>query len=145
MWYTACVFSTALSTTATSRAACGELAACLLLDGAAADSRSISQAISPAIVAEGWRAGGEPPSERDIAWVVGDLLCAAESLGLVARQVGRSRYPRDRLVLTPAGRAGLAAGLRARALAPARAIWRAASAEDEPDDRVVVSYAVGAR
>lgn len=81
-----------------------------------------AQAILPAIVAEGWRAAGRPPSERNLAWAVGDLLCAAESLGLLARQAGAARYARDRLVLTPAGRTGLAAGLRARALAPARAI-----------------------
>lgn len=100
-------------------AACAELSAALLLDRAAPDSRSLAAATHPAIVAEGWRASGEPPTERDVAWTIEDFLCAAEAIGLLAAEPsGRFRTR----ILTPAGRAGLAAGLRARALAPARAV-----------------------
>jgi len=99
---------------------CAELAGALMLDGAEADySRTLAAAIHPAIVAEGWQSDGESPSERDVAWAVADFLRPAESIGLLRRGKGASRYSRDPLFLTPAGRVGIAAGLRARALAPA--------------------------
>jgi len=101
-------------------ATCAELAGALMLDGAEADySRTLAGAIHPAIVAEGWQSDGESPSERDVAWAVADFLRPAESIGLLRRGKGASRYSRDPLFLAPAGRVGIAAGLRARGLAPA--------------------------
>jgi hypothetical protein len=102
-------------------AACAELATALALDGAAVDATLLATAVHPALVAEGWSSGGDPPSERDVAWTIAAFMRAAEAVGLLARVPGESRRSRAQLVLTPAGRAGLAAGLRARALAPAAA------------------------
>lgn len=101
-------------------AACAELAGALMLVGAEADySSALARTIHPAIVAEGWQRDGESPSERDVAWGVADFLRPAEAIGLLAREESASRLLPDRLTLTPAGRAAVAAGLRARALAPA--------------------------
>lgn len=100
--------------------ACAELASALILDGMVADySRTIARAIHPAIVAEGWQCDGDSPSERDVAWGVAGFLRPAESLGLLTPGEGASRYSRDQLMLTPAGRVALTAGLRARAFAAA--------------------------
>lgn len=100
-------------------AACAELATALALDDVAIDSSALAAAVHPAVVAEGWSAGGEPPSEREVAWRIAAFLRAAEPVGLLARVPRESTRSLPRLVLTPAGRAGLATGLRARALAPA--------------------------
>lgn len=103
-------------------AACAELAAALVLDGAAVDAHALATTAYPALVAEGWSSGGDPPSEHEVTWTIVSFLCAAEAVGLVARAPRQSRRAPVRLVLTPAGRAGLATGLRARALAPRRTL-----------------------
>lgn len=97
----------------TFEAAVGELTAALLLSGEPADPDRLAEPIHPAIAADGWHAGGEPPDPRDISWAVSGLLLRAEPVGIVAWRERR---------LTAAGRAALHHGLRARALGPARSI-----------------------
>jgi hypothetical protein len=67
-------------------AACAELAAALILDGAAADySDTLADRVHPAIVAEGWQAAGEPPDARSVRWTIADFLRPAEAIGLFRR------------------------------------------------------------
>jgi len=102
-------------------AACAELAAALILDGAAADySDALANRVHPAIVAEGWQAAGELPDVRNVGWAIADFLRPAEAIGLFQRAESRSRLQPDPLILTAAGRAALIHGLRERALAPAK-------------------------
>jgi hypothetical protein len=106
------------------RAACAELAAARILTGVAVDySDALAKRIQPAIVAGGWQSSGEPPGVRDVGWGIADFLRPAEAVGLLERREGSSRFSRDPLVLTEAGRAALIAGLRARALAPGSGAW----------------------
>lgn len=103
------------------QAACAELAAALILDGAVADySGALAARVHPAIVAEGWQAAGEPPDVRNVSWTIADFLRPAEAIGLFQRTAGRSRLQPDPLILTDAGRMALPYGLRERALATAR-------------------------
>ncbi len=98
--------------------ACAELATALILTGADIDAHALAATIGPTIAADGWNAGGLPPSERDIAFRIRGFTYAAEALGLVERVYDQPSRWSFRLVLTPAGRAGLTAGLRARAIGP---------------------------
>jgi hypothetical protein len=100
------------------RTSCAELAVALLLTGFEADwSELLAQQIHPAIVAEGWRSAGEAPEVRDVSWAIADFIRPATAGGLIER---RPDFPfhRKPLVLSAAGRVGLLAALRARALAP---------------------------
>lgn len=61
----------------------------------------------------GWRdPAGQPPGERDVSWVVGEVLCRAEAYGLI----GRTRGPDDArrwhslILLTPVGQRVLGRG-----------------------------------
>ena len=102
------------------RSACGELAAALILDGFVADySEALAKRVQPAIAAAGWQSAGESPGLRDVAWSIADFLRPAEAIGLFEHRHSASRFARDPLILTVAGRLGLIGGLRARALAPA--------------------------
>lgn len=103
------------------RAACAELAAALILEGAVAGySAALADRIHPAIVAEGWQAARESPDVRHVSWTIADFLRPAEAIGLFQRRESGSRGRPDTLILTDAGRAALISGLRERALAPAR-------------------------
>ena len=103
------------------RAACAELAAALIVDGAVADySGALASKIQPAIVAEGWRSAGRLPEVRDVAWAVADFLRPAEAIGVLERIRGGSRRSYARFVLTEVGRTAMIGALRARALAPAQ-------------------------
>jgi hypothetical protein len=103
------------------RAACAELAAALILDGAVANySAALAELVHPAIVAEGWQDRGEPPDANHVSWTIADFLRPAEAIGLFEREASDSRWQRDTLNLTDAGRAALIYGLRERALSPAR-------------------------
>jgi hypothetical protein len=92
-------------------AAVGELTAALLLSGEPADPDRLAEAIQPALAADGWHAGGEPPDRHDVSQAVSAFLLRAEPVGIVAWRERR---------MTAAGRAALHHGLRARALGPAR-------------------------
>jgi hypothetical protein len=99
--------------------ACIELAAALLLDGATVDfSDALARLIRPAIVADGWHWQGESAHIRDIWWTIIHFLRSAEAAGIVIHPDRRSHLPREPFTLTEPGRTTLAAGLRARALAP---------------------------
>ncbi len=100
-------------------AACAELAAVLVLDGATVDTRALATTIYPTILAEGWNAAGDPPAEHEVAWKIADFVHAAECVGVIERERPESRRSPVRWFLSPAGRPALAAGLRARAVAPA--------------------------
>lgn len=71
------------------------------------------QLVGPALRAArrgGWRdPDGNPPDERDVSWVVGEVLCRGEAYGLIARRRDRSEPRRwhSLIALTPAGRAAL--------------------------------------
>jgi hypothetical protein len=101
-------------------AACAELAAALLLDGAGIDfSNALADEIWPAIVAEGWHLDGARPSTLDVWQQIIDFAWRAEAIGILSRAGPRWRLPPAPFVLTDPGRAALAAALHARALAPA--------------------------
>lgn len=101
------------------RAACAELAVALILDGCAAgySGRPASQ-ILPAIIEDGWRAGGEPPPLEEVRGQVAALLRSGEAIGIFERRAAPSPLRADLLALTTVGYAALTAALRARALAP---------------------------
>lgn len=104
-------------------AACAELAVALILDGAPADfGEGLAERVQPAVAAVGWRSGEEPPSVRDVSWNIAAFLRPALAIGVFTRGEGAHRS-REPLILTDAGRAALAAALRARALAPARSVY----------------------
>jgi hypothetical protein len=92
-------------------AAASELTAALLLSGDPADPDRLAEAIQPALDADGWHAGGEPPDRHDVSRAVSAFLLRAEPVGIVAWREGR---------MTATGRAALHHGLRARALGPAQ-------------------------
>jgi hypothetical protein len=103
------------------RAGCAELVAALMLDGAVIDfSNKVADRVWPAIVAEGWHVDGARPSTLDVWVEIIDFARRAEAIGIVVQAGTRSRPPSAPFVLTDPGRAALAAGLHARALAPAR-------------------------
>lgn len=100
--------------------ACGELVAALLLSGIKGDfSDAIAERIRPALVSQGWEAGGEPPDVRDVSWAVASFLRPAEAIGLLEAEGSGSGRWRDRLVLREVGRAALLTVLHARVLTPA--------------------------
>jgi hypothetical protein len=102
-------------------AACGELAAALMLDGAVADySDALATRIHPAIVAEGWQSAGEHPSSAMSFGRSPTSRAVRSSIGLLEREPRLTRHSPNRLVLAAAGRIGLTSRLRARALAPAK-------------------------
>lgn len=101
-------------------AACAELAAAVMLDGAAIDfSNAIADRVRPAIVADGWHLHGAFPSSLDVWREIFDFVRRAEAIGILAHDGRYSRLPPAPFVLTDPGHAALAAGLHARALAPA--------------------------
>lgn len=103
------------------RAACAEFTVALILDGAVAGySDTLADRIHPAIVAEGWQAAGEPPDVRNVRWTIADFLRPAEAIGLFHRGESSSHLEPDPLIVTNTGRVALIAGLRERALAPAK-------------------------
>jgi len=56
----------------------------------------------------GWRdADGRPPSERDLSWVVGDVVCRGEAYGLIQRHPDptQPRLRASRIALSASGRA----------------------------------------
>ena len=75
-------------------------------------SRIDDNAVHPAILEEGWHAGGVPPSVYAVGGAIGRLLWGLEALDLVK---GSRRSGVD---LTPSGHRALLVGLRARAIAP---------------------------
>jgi hypothetical protein len=102
-------------------AACAELAAALILDGATVDyGEGLAELVQPAIVTEGWQVDGDPPGVRDVGWAIAGFLRPCEALGILAREAGEPRPSRVTLLPTDAGRGALIAALRARALMPAR-------------------------
>jgi hypothetical protein len=55
----------------------------------------------------GWQdPDGQAPTERDISWVVSEVLCRGEAYGVIDRrpETGKSRFRRRQLVLTDAAR-----------------------------------------
>ena len=83
-------------------AVCAELATALILAGADIDPLDLAATIGPAIAAEGWNAGGLPPSDHDIAvrypWL---HLCRRSPRAAGARvrdatalELSRSAHPR---------------------------------------------------
>ncbi|MGH2902458.1 MAG: hypothetical protein ACRDK7_02530 [Solirubrobacteraceae bacterium] len=102
------------------RAACAELTAALILNGATADySDTFTDLIHQTIVAEGWQADGEPPEAREVTWNLAAFLRPAEAIGLLEHKESGSRLQPASRILTDTGRTALIAGLRERALAPA--------------------------
>jgi hypothetical protein len=103
-------------------AACAELAAAVMLDGARIDfSHAIADRVWPAIVADGWHLNAAQPSAFDVWHEILDFVLRAEAIGLLTYDRRYSRLPPAPFVLTDPGRAALAAALHARALAPATA------------------------
>lgn len=91
-----------------------------MLQGVAADyGDSLAARTQPAIVSEGWRAGGDAPEVRDVQWAIAEFLRPAEATWILARRRSVGRASRDPLVLTAAGRSAIIAALRTRALSPA--------------------------
>lgn len=59
-----------------------------------------------------WQDGdGQPPGEREVSWVLTEVLCRGEAYGVIDRfpQDGESRFRRSQIVLTAAARAVLGA------------------------------------
>jgi hypothetical protein len=55
----------------------------------------------------GWRnPDGQAPTERDVSWVVSEVLCRGEAYGVIERRPdsGQSRFHRSQIVLTGAAR-----------------------------------------
>jgi hypothetical protein len=101
-------------------AACAELTAALMLDGAAIDfSDAIADRVRPAIVADGWHFDGACPSTLDVWQQIIDFARRSEAIGILIHDRRHSRLPPAPFVLTDPGHAALAAALHARALAPA--------------------------
>lgn len=104
----------------TFKAACGELAVALILNGAVIDyTPRLGDRARPAIAAAGWRAGSEPPAREHVSWAIADLLRPAEALGLLAPVPGDTGLRSGQLLLTDVGRQALTDALRARAVGPA--------------------------
>ncbi|MGO9319320.1 MAG: hypothetical protein ACLQBY_00730 [Solirubrobacteraceae bacterium] len=58
----------------------------------------------------GWRdPDGQAPSERDVSWVVSEVLCRGEAYGVIDRrpETGESRFRRHQIVLADAARVAL--------------------------------------
>jgi Plasmid pRiA4b ORF-3-like protein len=78
-----------------------------------ASSDELCRAAHLAVVHEGWHsADGRPPEERDVGWVVGEVLRRGEAYGLFERRRDpalRGRLLGSRVALTGAGRLATAA------------------------------------
>jgi len=75
----------------------------------------------PRIEAEGWRAeNGARPSERDVSWVVGEVLCRGEAYGVIERRrdTSQPRSYRTFASITRAGAQALGLSMAGRAGAP---------------------------
>jgi hypothetical protein len=104
-------------------AACAELTAALILDGAPAGyGEALAARVQPAVAAAGWRAGEESPGGRDVSWHIAAFLRPAEAIGVLVDEGDGSHRSRRQSALTEVGRAALTAALRARARAPAHSI-----------------------
>ncbi len=58
----------------------------------------------------GWRdPDGQAPTERDVSWVVSEVLCRGEAYGVIERRPdsGQSRFRRSQIVLTSAAKVAL--------------------------------------
>jgi hypothetical protein len=60
-----------------------ELIGLRLLDGIVVGSEGLADALGPIIVEQGWRAGGESLSHRDVSWAIAQRLYWWRVLGLV--------------------------------------------------------------
>jgi hypothetical protein len=101
-------------------AACAELAAAVMLDGATIDfSNAIADRIQPAIIADGWHLHGASPSTLDVWQQIIDFARRAQAIGILTHDRRHTRLPPPPFLLTDPGHAALAAALHARALAPA--------------------------
>ncbi len=100
-------------------AACAEFAVALVIDGAAIEyGDGLAERVQPAIAADGWRAGDDPPDVRDVSWAIAYFLRPAEAIGLIERGERTDRRGFGPQRLTPARRPALLAALRARAIGP---------------------------
>ncbi len=74
----------------------------------------------PRLDAEGWRTGaGEPVTDRDVSWVLSEILCRGEAYGIIDRRGDTSgpRFYRSQVSITRAG--SIALGLPMAGLAGA--------------------------
>ena len=65
---------------------------------------------SPPCKRGGWHdPEGKPPGERDVSWIVSEVVCRGEAYGLIERHPrdGQARHRRSQLVLTAATRDAL--------------------------------------
>jgi hypothetical protein len=99
-----------------------ELIGLRLLDGIVVGSEGLADALGPIIVEQGWRAGGESLSHRDVSWAIAQRLYWWRVLGLVDEE--RPRYVEGLrtgdycTALNERGEATVLAFLRSRAVRP---------------------------
>jgi hypothetical protein len=100
-----------------------ELIGLRLLDGPAIDDE-LEQTLAPILVAQGWRAGAEPVTQRDVGYAIGIRLFWWRMLRLLDETWPRweNQQPTgDRTTaLTPVGETTVHAYLRSRAIGPRR-------------------------
>jgi len=96
-------------------AAVQELSVAVLIAEREVASSSLDAKVHAAIVADGWSAEGESPSEREVGWATWGLIRPALALGLVRDE---GEWGDRRLIVTEVGRAALCGALRRRAVAP---------------------------
>jgi len=101
-------------------AAVQELAAALLLADSEVEWGELDARAYAAIVDDGWHAAGEPPEQRDVSWIVAELMGVARALGFL-RLIGRYPSP-QRLAVTDVGRLALRHLLRVLATRPAETV-----------------------
>lgn len=101
-------------------AAVQELAAAVLLAGTEVEWGELDARVYAAIVDDGWHAAGEPPEQRDVNWIVAELVGVARALG-VLRLIGRYPSP-HRFAVTDAGGLVLRHLLRVLATRPAETV-----------------------
>lgn len=96
-------------------AAVHELSAAVLTAEQKVATSSLDAKVHRTIVADGWHDGAASPSERDVRWVMWELIRPALALGLVRDE---GEWSDRRLIVTEVGRAALRGALRRRATAP---------------------------
>ncbi|HSK98122.1 MAG TPA: hypothetical protein VK891_15965, partial [Euzebyales bacterium] len=98
-----------------------ELAGLCLLEGPSVDD-GLPGALTPIVVAQGWRTPGGPVSQDDVEWALNRRWWWWRVLGLLheerRRWQGDQPIGQNRLALAAAGEATVLAYLRARAIAP---------------------------